>query len=71
MQGERDLENYAVIIRVITIYLAENTIPEFKRQKIQSYHNALKEFSSGEVGNAHATYTAWNEVVQHLQKVFA
>lgn len=44
-QTEKDVENYDVISKMVSSYLGEQVIPEFKGSKMGSYYKILKRFS--------------------------
>lgn len=53
LQAEKELENLAVLIDIITIYLGEQAIPQFKKEKLKIYHKLMQQFTVMEINNAH------------------
>jgi len=51
-QRKRDIENWETIKRFLTIYLAEQALPLFKKRKTVKYVDAMASFSKDEVQNA-------------------
>ena len=49
---EGDIEYYKKLINITIVHLSWNVIPTFKRQKVQSFVNAIKRFSDAEIGNS-------------------
>lgn len=51
--AEKELENLEVLINIITIYLGEQVIPKFKKDKLKIYHKLMQQFTVIEINNAH------------------
>lgn len=51
--NEKDLENLGVLIDIITIYLGEQVIPQFKKEKLKIYQKLMQQFTVMEINNAH------------------
>jgi hypothetical protein len=65
-QGERDIENFDKIITVLTIYLSEKAIPEFKKKKTDSYFAAVKVYCEQEISNTGHVSSNLANIVKHL-----
>ncbi len=51
--AEKELENLEVLINILTIYLGEQVIPKFKKDKLKIYHKLMQQFTVIEINNAH------------------
>lgn len=51
-QLDRDVKNWDVIKRFLTIYLAEVAIPQYRKRRTNKYVDAMQMFSQVEVVNA-------------------
>ena len=69
-QAEKDVEIYSQLIKVVTVYLHEKVIPEFKEKKVKGYVLSLKDFSDSESKNSNELYKVWSSVLQQIQKTF-
>lgn len=69
-QAEKDIEIYDKLIKVVTVYLAEKVIPQFKSQKVRGYVASLKDFSDSESKNSNELYKCWTSVLEQIQKTF-
>ena len=57
---EKDLINYDVIKKFLTIYLSSIAIPDFKKQRVQAYIRSMQRMTSDEVMNANNTLDCWS-----------
>lgn len=60
-QTEKDIENWDVIKKFLTIYLAEVAIPQFRQSKQIKYITAMQNFSGAECDNAKQTTRCWGD----------
>lgn len=60
---ERSISQYAKIINIINLYLAEVAIPEFKEDKLSTYYKIFSAFSAKEIKDAHLDVTFWTNVL--------
>jgi hypothetical protein len=58
------------MIKLITVYLHEKVIPEFKAKKVKGYIASLKDFSDSESKNSNELYRCWSSVLEQIQKAF-
>ena len=61
--SEKDLENLGVLLDVVTIYLGEQVVPAFKRDKLKMYQKLMQQFTVMEINNAHQTASFWSNVL--------
>lgn len=61
--AEKELENLGVLIDIVTIYLGEQVIPQFKKEKLKVYHKLMQQFTIMEINNAHQTASFWSNVL--------
>ena len=59
----KELENLETLISLITIYLGEKIIPQFKKDKLKIYHKLMQQFTVIEINNAHQTASFWSNVL--------
>ena len=57
---QKDVGLYDVLKKYLTIYLATVAIPQYKKQRIESYVRAMGRMADAEVRNAENTYDCWN-----------
>jgi len=57
---QKDVGQYDVLKTYLTIYLATVAIPQYKKQRIESYVRAMGRMADAEVRNAENTYDCWN-----------
>jgi len=57
---QKDVGQYDVLKKYLTIYLATVAIPQYKKQRIESYVRAMGRMADAEVRNAENTYDCWN-----------
>lgn len=57
---QKDVKLYDVLKKYLTIYLATVAIPNYKKQRIESYVRAMGRMADAEVRNAENTYDCWN-----------
>ena len=57
---QKDVSLFDVLKKYLTIYLATVAIPNYKKQRIESYIRAMGRMSDAEVRNAENTYDCWN-----------
>ena len=63
--SEREIESLGNFFDVLTIYLAERVIPQFKKEKLLAYQKMVQAFTIMEINNAHLGATFWNQAFQH------
>lgn len=59
-QMQKDVAQYDILKRYLTIYLATVAIPNYKKQRIEAYVRAMGRMADAEVRNAENTYDCWN-----------
>ena len=52
------------LLDVMTIYIGNHLLEEFKREKLQLYKRIISQYYVIEMGNAHAQASFWNEMLQ-------
>jgi len=50
---------------LLTIYLGDEVIPVFKKEKLQLYHRILKQFTVIEISNSHQLAGFWSNVLSN------
>ena len=63
---EKDLINYDIIKKYLTIYLATVAIPDFKRQRVEAYIRSMSRMTTDEVRNANNTLDCWSSFGQKI-----
>jgi hypothetical protein len=61
--AEKELENLGVLIDIISIYLGEQVVPQFKKEKLKIYQRLMQGFTVMEINNAHQTASFWSNVL--------
>ena len=51
------MEYYEELAKLVTVFLAETVIPEFKAEKMSLYYKVLQAFSVQEINNSHLSAT--------------
>lgn len=64
---EKDLINFDIIKKYLTIYLATISIPDFKRQRVESYIRSMSRMTQDEVMNANNTLDCWSSFGQKIE----
>lgn len=59
------MENLGVLIDIVSIYLGEQVVPAFKREKLKIYHKLMHQFTIMEINNAHQTASFWSNVLNN------
>lgn len=52
-----------MLIDIITIYLGEQVIPAFKKEKLKIYQKLMQQFTLIEINNAHQTASFWSNPI--------
>ena len=65
---EKDLINYDVIKKFLTIYLCTIAIPDFKKQRVEAYMRAMSRMTKDEVANANYTLDCWSSFGQKVDQ---
>lgn len=68
-QLEKDIENYEKMKNFLIVYLAQIAIPNFKKQKVHNYINAMTNFSLEEISNSHKNSDQWSDFLESIKKV--
>lgn len=50
---------------VITIYLGETVVPEFKQRKFKIYSKIIQQFNVMQINNAHQVASFWSQVLSN------
>ena len=69
-QAEKEVEIYAKLIKLVTIYLHQKVIPLFKEIKVKGYITSLKSFSDSESKNSNELFKCWSSVLEQIQRAF-
>lgn len=64
---EKDLINFDIIKKYLTIYLATIAIPDFKRQRVEAYIRSMARMTQDEVLNANNTLDCWSSFGQKIE----
>ena len=65
---EKDLINFDIIKKFLTIYLGTVAIPSFKRQRVEAYIRAMTRMTQDEVLNANNTLDCWSSFGQKIEQ---
>ena len=65
---EKDLINYDIIKKFLTIYLSTIAVPDFKKQRVQAYIRSMQRMSSDEIMNANNTLDTWSSFGQKIEQ---
>lgn len=57
------MENLGVLIDIVTIYLGEQVIPKFKKEKLKIHQKLMQQFTVVEINNAHQTASFWSNPI--------
>ena len=60
---EKEIENLQTLLEIVTIYLGEKIIPQFKADKMKIYTRLMQSFNVVEINNAHQIATFWSKVL--------
>ena len=63
---QKDLGQYDILKKYLTIYLATVAIPQYKKQRIEAYVRAMGRMADAEVRNSENTYDCWNNFQKTL-----
>ena len=63
---EKEIENLSTLVEIVTIYLGEKIIPQFKADKMKVYSRLMQQFNIIEINNAHQIATFWSKVLSDL-----
>ena len=70
-QKENDLKNYDILKVIITVFIAETAIPQYRERKVSRYVDAMQNFCQEELANAqrsHQTWETFNTKISMLNK---
>ena len=59
------MEALGILYDVITIYLGETVIPEFKARKFKIYGKIVQQFNVMQINNAHQVASYWSNILQN------
>ena len=59
-QLEQDVLNYDVIKKILSLYMYQILLPDFKKKGVQRYILSMKEMCQCEMGNASSLNDCWN-----------
>ena len=68
-QRQKDIENWDMIKRFLTIYIAENAIPHYKKKKTQKYMGAISSFTLDELKNAKSSQNTWADFYDLTKRI--
>jgi len=62
---DREILGATQLLDLLTIYLGENVIAGFKKEKLGLYHRILQQFTVIEIQNSHVLAGFWSKVLQN------
>ena len=62
---ERELEHNKVLFDLMSVYIGQKVVPEFKAEKLKLYCRILQQFHVVEISNSHQLASFWNQVLQN------
>ena len=62
---EREYETTKSLYDLVSIYIGQNVVPEFKQEKLRLYCRILQQFHVVEISNSHQLASFWNQVLQN------
>ena len=60
---ERELEHTKALFDLMSIYIGQKVVPEFKQEKLKLYCRILQQFHVVEISNSHQLASFWNQVL--------
>ena len=60
-----EIGDMEVLLKLITIYLGETVIPQFKREKLEIYTQMMQALSIMEINNAHVGAQYFSNLLKH------
>ena len=57
------MEALGVLYDLITIYLGETVVPEFKARKFKIYGKIVQQFNVMQINNAHQIASYWSNIL--------
>ncbi len=60
---ERELENTRALFDLMSCYIGQHTLPQFKQEKLKLYCRILQQFHVVEISNSHQLASFWNQVL--------
>jgi len=61
--AEKEVEALGVLNDLITIYLGETVVPEFKARKFKIYGKIVQQFNVMQINNAHQIASYWSNIL--------
>ena len=68
---ERDLEAQEKLLDVLSLYLGQTILPQFKEEKLRLYSRIIQQFHVVEIGNGHQLASFWSKVLKHENVISA
>ena len=68
---ERDLVAQEKLLDVLSLYLGQSILPQFKEEKLSLYSRIVQQFHVVEIGNGHQLASFWTKVLKHENVVSA
>ena len=66
MEGfERDLQAQEKLLDVLSLYLGQNVLVQFKEEKLRLYTRIIQQFHVVEIGNSHQLASFWAQVLKN------
>ena len=62
---ERELEHTKALFDLMSCYIGQKIVPEFKQEKLKLYCRILQQFHVVEISNSHQLASFWNQVLQN------
>ena len=64
---EREIAAHSQLLDLLTVYIGEKVIKNFKKEKLGLYHRILQQFTVIEIQNSHVLAGFWSKVLQNEQ----
>jgi len=62
---DKEIEALNTLYDIITIYLGEKVIPQFKTKKTAIYSKIVQQFNVMQINNAHQVASFWSQVLSN------
>lgn len=62
---EKDIDSLNELNGILTIYLGETIVPEFKARKFKIYSKIIQQFNVMQINNAHQIASFWSQVLSN------
>jgi len=65
LQTEKEIEALNNLYDLLTIYLGETVVPEFKGRKYKIYGKIVQQFNVMQINNAHQVASFWSQILSN------